>query len=239
MSDTFLLLHSPLVGPFTWFPVSRELQRAGHSAVVPSLEAALDADSGFGEAMAAGIAEALAGVRVDGDLFMVAHSAAGFFLPELRRGIDLPMSGFIFVDARLPTDGANLFEDSPSSYVELLKSLAKDGTLPPWSEWFGEHALREALPVADLRESFLEELRPIPIALFEARMTTYKGWPEAPCGYVRLSSAYTAEAEAARLRGWPVLEADLTHLHMLVDPLAVAALILEIRDNLVESGDRP
>jgi hypothetical protein len=33
----FVLVHSPLVGPSTWSPVGRELERRGHRAVVPSL----------------------------------------------------------------------------------------------------------------------------------------------------------------------------------------------------------
>ena len=52
MSDgIFLLLHSPLVGPYTWIPVAEELQRKGYRTVVPSLLEALDSGSGFGQAM--------------------------------------------------------------------------------------------------------------------------------------------------------------------------------------------
>jgi hypothetical protein len=45
-------------------------------------------------------------------------------------------------------------------------------------------------------------------------------WPEAPCGYLNLSSAYDQEARQARLRGWPVTSperADLAQaLHQLI-----------------------
>jgi hypothetical protein len=33
-------------------------------------------------------------------------------------------------------------------------------------------------------------------------------WPEAPCGYLRLSAAYDQEARQARSRGWPVAEPE-------------------------------
>jgi hypothetical protein len=45
-------------------------------------------------------------------------------------------------------------------------------------------------------------------------------WPDAPCGYLHLSTAYDQEARQARLRGWPVTspeQADLPQaLHQLI-----------------------
>ncbi|MFD2353633.1 hypothetical protein ACFSTC_36840 [Nonomuraea ferruginea] len=34
---TFVLVHSPSVGPSTWAPVAQALERRGHQAVVPDL----------------------------------------------------------------------------------------------------------------------------------------------------------------------------------------------------------
>jgi hypothetical protein len=34
---TFVLIHSPLVGPATWSPAAHELERRGREALVPSL----------------------------------------------------------------------------------------------------------------------------------------------------------------------------------------------------------
>ena len=44
--------------------------------------------------------------------------------------------------------------------------------------------------------------------------------------YLLFSEGYGPEAAAARQRGWPVIELPGSHLHMLVDPAAVAAALV-------------
>ncbi len=88
--------------------------------------------------------------------------------------------------------------------------------------------LRAVLPDDDRRERFLAELPPIPLALFGEMITFPAEWPDAPCGYLRLSEFYKPLAREAAVEGWPVAEIDAQHLHLLVDPPAVADLLLEL-----------
>ena len=42
MDVTFVLVHSPSVGPLTWAPVQQRLQAAGQHTIVPSLVGVAD-----------------------------------------------------------------------------------------------------------------------------------------------------------------------------------------------------
>ena len=238
MSETFIFIHSPLVGPLTWIPVAEEISRAGYRALVPSLQDALAVPSGFGRAFADSVASEVASSGVEGPLHLVAHSGAGFFMPVFREALSVPIAGYIFVDARIPKGGASLFDDSPESDVEHLKAMARDGWLPPWSEWFERDAIMEILPDRDIRERFIAELSPIPVAMFEEQSPVLDSWPDAPCGYIRLSASYLAETETARSMEWLVREVDSAHLQMLVDPIAIMGLMLEVQASLGSARER-
>jgi hypothetical protein len=56
----------------------------------------------------------------------------------------------------------------------------------------------------------------------------FKGWPDAPCGYIRVSSAYRQPCNEARRSGWAVAEIEAGHFHMLVNPQEVAELMLRV-----------
>ncbi len=61
---------------------------------------------------------------------------------------------------------------------------------------------------------------------FAEALPVASDWPDAPCGFLRLSPGYDAAARLAGHRGWPqVLGPDDRpggHFGMLVDPAAVA-----------------
>jgi hypothetical protein len=231
----FILLHSPLVGPMTWLPVAEELQRRGHLAIVPSFLPVLANGSEFSRAFGLQVAGALADVPLERPLILVAHSAAGAFIPAIRTAVKQPITGYIFVDARLPQAGVTLFDDMGVEMVKQLRGLARDGRLPPWSEWFGPEAMKEVIPDSSLRARFVAECPAVPLALFEERIPVFAGWPDAPCAYLRLSKFYVPQTEFARAAGWPVLEMDAGHLHMLVEPTAVAEAILQLAQDLEET----
>jgi hypothetical protein len=140
MSVTFVLIHSPLVGPATWALVAKELERRGHRAIVPSLVEALGSGSEFRGAIANCVARAVEHAGADQPLVLVGHSAAGAFLPVIRESLLNRVLAYLFVDARLPEWNASLFDASSAEIVEHQRALAKDGWLPRWSDWFGETA---------------------------------------------------------------------------------------------------
>lgn len=232
---SFILVHSPLVGPYSVQPVVRGLERAGHRAVVPSLLPALDRSEAFAQAIAQRVRDAVTESQVSDPVVLVGHSAAGAYLPVIASRLDREVAAFIFLDARLPRRGDSLStEDSPEE-VRQRREMAEDGWLPPWSEWFGEGVMAQVLPEERARERFLDELRPIPLALFEESITFPSDWADAPCGYIRMSEFYKPLAREAVNRGWPVLEIDGDHLGTLTHPDEVVDLIRKMLE-LVETG---
>lgn len=228
MFPPFVLIHSPLIGPYSWRPVAGELQREGYRTVVPSLLPVLQRSWGFSNAIAQRVKDAVMESGTRGPLILVAHSAAGAFLPVIASRLERPVQAYVFVDARLPRRGASLSDDDSPREVQARREMAEDGMLPPWSEWFSEEAVKEIIPDDERRQRFLAELQPIPLALFDEKISFSSGWPDAPCGYVRVSEFYRPLAQEAAVLGWPVVEVDVQHLHLLVDPIQVTGLLLNV-----------
>ena len=134
----------------------------------------------------------------------------------------------MFLDAGLPparpTSRLDLMraELPDGSVDELASMLAAGGTFPDWTET----DLRELVPDRAARAALVASLRPRGEDFFTDPVPVVADWPDAPCGLLRLSSAYDGALRLARLRGWPVLEGPDDrpggHFAALVDPGAVA-----------------
>lgn len=236
MTYSFVLVHSPLIGPYSWRLVADQLGVEGHKAIVPSLLSVLKRSRGYAGAIGHEVAyDVQGGGELPDPLILAGHSAAGAYLPGIGSALGRKISSYIFVDARLPTKGRSLSAEDPPERRSQLQRLASNGMLPRWSEWFGPEAMEEALPDAKLRDAFLRELEPIPLALFEEPIPLPPAWPDAPCTYLRFSEAYVAEANEARAKGWHVSEIDAQHLYLLTHPKEAADLILEAVE-VLESG---
>lgn len=215
--SSFVLVHSPLVGPTTWSWVAKELGKYGHHAVVPSLLGA--AASGSWEACVDAVVAA-APPRVPHVL--VGHSGAGPLLPIIATQVSA--SRLVFVDASLPpTDGESALV--PEQFLGTLTALAQGGLLPPWSEWFEPGTMETLIPDPVRRHAILAELPRLPLSYFQGRVPMPDGWAAAPCTYVLLSEAYRHEAEQAAARGWPVIEIPGSHMDVVSQPLPLAAAL--------------
>ncbi len=222
----FVLVHSPLVGPATWLGVAEQLHARGAVALVPSLVRATREGNPAWKAQAEAVADAAGAAGVK-EPVVVGHSGAGALLPVVGEALD-GVSGYVFVDAGLPEGGATRLASLHPSLRSHLESLEDGGMLPPWSEWWGQGALERLVPNAPVREAFVAELEPVPLHVFEEALPDVRGWPDAPCGYLRLSDAYEGEEAEAAGRGWPVGHLRGTHLEMLLRPEAVADALLHI-----------
>lgn len=82
MTETIVLVHSPLVGPATWQPVAEVLRQGGHQVVVPSLLDAITPPhhGNFATAATEG---------VTGSAIVVGHSGAGVLLPAIAETLDV------------------------------------------------------------------------------------------------------------------------------------------------------
>jgi Alpha/beta hydrolase family len=226
-SNVFALIHSPLVGPTTWSPVKRELERRGRAAVVPALLEVADAPA----ARAAEAVEAAtegAGVP----LVLVGHSGAGVLLPAIADAVTADVAALIFVDAFLPP-AAGSAPLAPPELVHELTGLARGGVLPPWSDWFGEDAMRGLVPDDSLRAALVGEMPHLPLRYFESRVAMPSGWTRRPCAYLLFGAAHAATAAEARNRGWAVAELPAAqHLALATDPVAVTDALLELERRL-------
>ena len=232
MTHSFLLVHSPLIGPYTWRRLSARMERMGWKTVIPSLLPVLDRSEAFSDAIARRVMQAVEETEVTEPLIAVGHSAAGAFLPVISSYLDGMVRGYVFLDARLPRRDASLADEDSPSEVILRQEMLEDGLLPRWSDWFGEGVMEEVLPDERVRKDFIAELKPIPIGLFDEKITFPSNWPDAPCCYVRLSKFYKPLALEASARGWPVKEIDAEHLHPLTHPEESMDLILNMVDQL-------
>ena len=197
----FVLLHSPLVGPLTWSLVATELQRNGIAVVVPELRTPEASAMSYWQQHARAIAQACERCPPDQPLILVGHSGAGMLLPVARQALGRPVAAYIFVDAGIPEDRQSrldLFESATAA--EQFRQKASNGLLPTWRA----PDLAEVIPDATLRQRFVAELRPLPLAVYEEPIPVFPGWPDAPCGYIRFGTnpSYTAPAAHARAAGW-------------------------------------
>ncbi|MFL5734893.1 MAG: alpha/beta hydrolase [Chloroflexia bacterium] len=215
---TFVLVHSPLVGPYTWAPVVVELRKRGFGAIAPALPDSRELSSPYWRGHAGAVVEALREVPGDEPLVLAAHSGAGMLLPAVWAMSGRPVAAYIFVDAGIPRDGMSRLDFFGVEEAAEFRAAAEDGLLPTWSE----EDLREMIPDTETRRRFVGELRPLPLAVYEEPIPVFNGWPDAPSGYLQFSRTYDAPASEAREAGWAYRQLVGGHFHMLAEPSAVA-----------------
>ncbi len=228
MDALVVLVHSPLVGPLTWAPVATELCRLGVEVIVPSLTDRDGDGLPFWRQHAEAVAQALAPVPDGRPLVLAGHSGAGPLLPAIAEASRHPVAAYLFVDAGLPEDGQSRLDlmaaEDPEFAGQLREHLAAGGRFPTWSE----DDLREAIPDAGLRRDVVAGLHPRSQAFFAEPLPVFPGWPDAPCGYLRLSSAYLVPAQRAMDAGWAYRDIEAGHFHLLVDPGGVGRALMEL-----------
>jgi hypothetical protein len=206
-------------------------ERRGRTAIVPSL-------TGVAGAPAPGWQHCVDVVRgatksVDGSLLLAGHSGAGPLLPVIAAALRPPVRGLVFIDAFLPPTVGEM-PLAPAGFMTRLRDLARDGVLPPWSEWFGADTFRELVPDAELRATLEREMPRLPLHYFDASVPVPEGWDRRACAYLLLSAdVYGDSAAAARDRSWAVSELHGEHhLAPVTSPLAVATALLELERDL-------
>jgi pimeloyl-ACP methyl ester carboxylesterase len=231
----FVLIHSPLVGPTTWSPLTDELGRRGCQAVAPSLLGVADAPSPQWRHAPEAVRAATA--RAGSPAVLVGHSGGGLLLPVIADALPGEVDALVFVDSLLPPAGGSLPLAGPG-LMDQLRALASGGVLPPWSSWFDEGAIRELVPDESLRAALEAEMPRLPLSYFEASVPLPDGWDARRCAYLLFTAeTYGASAAEARDRGWQVAEVQgVRHLAMATHPVAVADALLDLQRML---SDRP
>jgi pimeloyl-ACP methyl ester carboxylesterase len=228
----FVLIHSPLVGPTTWAAVARELERRERRVVVPSLLGVADASAPQWRHVPEAVRDAIS--KLANSVVLIGHSGGGLLLPVIADAVTAEVAALIFVDAFLPPlHGSTPL--MPPALMDRLRPLARGGTLPPWSQWFGQDTMRELVPDEPARRSLEQEMPRLPLAYFQASVPMPGGWAQRPCAYLLLSpDTYGDSAARARAAGWPVADIpDAHHLSIVTNPLAVADHLLDLESELL------
>ena len=218
----FLLVHSPAVGPSTWRWVADALRSRGHEAIVPNLVAA--ARTGDPDVVARSAAEATGG---GGEVVVVGHSAAGSILPVVA-GLAPKVRRSVFVDASVPPCEGTC--SAGGDFLAALEGLATDGTLPVWSQWWGEGVLQSLVADDARRDEIADEMPALPLAFFEAPIALPTGWCAGAGGFLLLSEFYRSDATRAAERGWPVVEHPGGHLDIVNQEEAIADILVGLAD---------
>ncbi|WP_245154789.1 MazG nucleotide pyrophosphohydrolase domain-containing protein [Nocardioides sp. 1609] len=226
-APVLLLVPSPLLGPATWAPVAWWLRGAGHDVEVVDLGDAPRTPS----AVVAAVVSAAAGRPV----VLVPHSNAGLYAPHLATLLDVRAT--VYVDAALPTSGPTA-PLAPPALLAMLTSLADDGVVPVWTQWWGD--VDRLFPDVASRAAVEAEQVRVPLAYFHEHVPVPADWARAPSAYLSLGDTYADERSLARASGWPVRTLDGTHLHALHDPAGVGAAVSGLLDDLLGSrtGER-
>lgn len=231
---TWLLLPSPLLGPSAWDGVARELRRdtATDRVEVVDLSDLSDLSDVVGGDVEPGqvLDGFVAAARsvVDGDeVVVVPHSNAGLYVPAVADAV--AAACVVYVDAALaPSVGTAPL--APPHLLAVLEGLADvDGRLPPWTRWWDETELEGLFPDDATRQAVEADEPRLRLDYFRGSVPTAGGWEALPSAYLAFGRTYADEVARAEALGWPVRTLDGRHLHLLVDPVAVADAIRGLR----------
>lgn len=217
-----MLIPSPLLGPATWEPTARALERRGQRAQVPSLRCVSRGAPPYWPKGVDAIVRAAGGEPV----VLVPHSNSGLNVPAVIDALGDQVRDVVFVDAALPGAGNYAQPDFLNTLV------GADGLLPPWTSWWEESDVAGLFPDAEVRAHVEAEQARMPLACYDHLPPAPNGWERPRCAYIWFAEPYDTGAERASARGWPTRHIPGNHLHTLVDPNAVAAAVLEMTGHL-------
>ncbi len=229
----FVLVHSPLVGTFTWSRVRSEMEKRGVEVMAPRLGD--DGSPPFWKQHAGSAAAALAETSPNTPIILVGHSGAGPLLPAIAHSSPRPVIGYVFVDAGILWSDESRLEmmghENAAMAREFENELVRGGRFPAWSA----DDLSEILPDAETCQALMADLYPRSLEFFQETLPAF-AFPDAPCAYLYFSPPYLTPARQAREHGWKVQDMPAGHFHMLVDPTAVTDALLELTREMREGN---
>jgi hypothetical protein len=170
---------------------------------------------------------AIVGAIPEMDVVLVLHSNSGLYAASIAERCSV--QGIVFVDAGIPVESGEQ-PIAPERLVAQLRSLASaDGYLPAWNEWFDAADVDELFGDPLTQKRLTTGLPPVLLSYLESSLTIRPGWMDgiAPA-YLAFGTTYATELGRARKRGWPTHVIEGKHLHMVIDPEAVAAELIAL-----------
>jgi hypothetical protein len=218
------LIHSPLVGPLTWTRTAAALSARGVPVLLPELRDEPAGSLPFWQRHAQSVAQELNAALDRRPLILAGHSGAGALLPAIRQALGRPMAGYVFVDAGLPLDGQSRLATFGEREAAFREFLASGGRFPAWTP----AELQEIVPDTELAGRLAADQRPRSLPFWDEPIPVFPGWPDAPGAYLLFTKTYQRDADRAQAMGWPFRELAGGHFHMLVEPEAVAAALVDL-----------
>ena len=224
---SFLLVHSPLTGPYLWQPVAAKLIKLGQEVAVAKLTSPPSVSATYWGRHMEETLRASASLTA-GPVVLVTHSGAGPLAPIIGTIMRQEVERYVFVDAALPLAGGGSRLDgfATDREREEFRARVKDGFVPPWPKSLLIALIRDP----GHRRAFFEQLLPLPFAVYEEPLPSVPGRSDTRCSYLQFSDAYSGEAETATGLGWAVSRVGEGHFFMLEEPGIVAAEILAAVD---------
>jgi pimeloyl-ACP methyl ester carboxylesterase len=222
MTQRLLLLHTPLLGPYSLRALASELEQRDVQAETLAWPRLSSVAGDFYPTLAGSLAATVDGAG-GAPVVLVAHSGAGALVPALAARLQTPVTGVVFLDAVLPHPGRSWFDTAPAEMRDQLRAGAQMGQLPPWDDWWPPGALARLAPDAEVRAALVAELEPLPLGYFEEPAPTID--LAAPAAYLQLSGSYADEMRVAGRLGWSTISLPLNHLGPLSHPKAIATTV--------------
>ncbi len=224
MDATFLLVHSPSVGPSTWNPVAAELRARRRRAVVPTLTEVTSGPPPYWPR----VVDQVSMAAPDGPVVVVAHSNAGLYVPLVAERLRGQVTAVLFVDAALPPRRGSI-PAAESDHLTFLGAMAdENGLLPRWTDWWPEEMVSALVPDRRTRDEIVAEQPRLPLLYYSQHIPVPHTWDRVRGAYLWFSDPYERTAKEADERGWPVTRIPGDHLHQVVAPGAVADWLISV-----------
>lgn len=219
MTPLLVLLPSAFLGATAWEPVAERLRTLGWPVTTPVVTRPIRTPEDVARSY-------LAALPVGRELVLIPHSNAGLFVPGLASRRRVIAS--IFVDAAMPPKEGLVPLAPPALHRLMAEKADEDGLLPPWTEWWEEDDVAALFPDRETRRRIEREQPRVPLSYLAGSLQVPAGWTSLQCAYVAFDDTYDEERQRATGSGWAVRMLPGRHLHLLVDPPAVAAAITDL-----------
>lgn len=219
----FVLVHSPLVGPYSWALVADALRRRDNVVVIPEVRSLEHEGPPYWQRHVEAISQTIRSKQPE-EVVLVGHSGAGRLLPVAGHDGSFNVAAYVFVDSDIPTRTESRFDAMPDEVSQQFRDSAEGGMLLPWPEEIFEQEIADAR----IRKRLLSEVSPLPLAVYEEAVPLPSDWPDAKCAYIRTSDRYPEAEAIAGARNWEIHRFDGNHFHILVAPQEVASVLIQI-----------
>lgn len=231
----FILIHSPLVGPFTWYTVARSLQERGHTTIIPRLLDNADITAPYWQQEVSSIVDQVELQTLYPPTILVVHSGAGPLLPAIIDALNQQIALCVFVDAGLPSEGSQcrldlMYAEDDEWAAAFEAELKLGATYPNWTD----EQLATIIPDAAIRQKLIDDVQPHGTGFYTEPIPTPDRWKSVPCAYLGFSETYRPYFEKATQQSWQTRWIAAHHFYMLTNPTEVSDTLIAFSNAILE-----